>query len=340
MRTFLNGLPKAELHLHIEGTLEPSFLLERAKKHCLSIPFHSIEEIKQAYQFNNLQSFLNIYYQGMAVLKDEDDFYSLAWSYFQKATDQGVLHAEIFFDPQAHLERNIPLSTVIHGLSRAVDQAKKDLGLSVFLIPCFLRHLSEDSALDTFADCLKFKELITGFGLDSTELGNPPSKFEKVFALAKQQGFRLTAHAGEEGPPSFIEQSLDLLKVERIDHGIRCMEDKKLISRLRRGKIPLTVCPLSNFSLKVVEDLKDHPIKKMLALGLVASINSDDPAYFGGYIGDNFEACFKALNLTQEEMAIAAANSIYGSFLTAGKKSYYFEKLKDYCNLHKVSLPR
>ena len=338
MKRFIEQLPKAELHLHIEGTLEPDFLLEKAKKHRIQLPFHSIAEIQQAYNFSNLQSFLDIYYQGMAVLKDEDDFSELAWRYFQKAHAQGVHHAEIFFDPQAHIERGISLSTVLDGLCKAIERAKKELQLSVFLIPCFLRHLSEDSALDTFAQCLKFKQVITGFGLDSSEVGNPPEKFQKVFTQAKQQGFRITAHAGEEGPPSFIEDSLDLLQAERIDHGVRCLEDEKLIKRLVREKIPLTVCPLSNLKLKVVNHLQEHPLKKMLDCGIIASINSDDPAYFGGYIADNFSACATALNLTNKDSALAAKNSFIGSFLDANTKAAYLQKLKSYCDNNGVEL--
>ena len=332
MTPFFQQLPKAELHLHIEGTLEPDFLLEKAKKHHIPLPFHSIEEIQNAYNFSNLQSFLNIYYQGMAVLKDEDDFSELAWRYFQKAHIQGVLHAEIFFDPQAHIERGISIATVMDGLCRAVERAKKELQLSIFLIPCFLRHLSEDSALDTFSQCLKFKKMITGFGLDSSEVGNPPSKFQKVFTQAKQQGFRITAHAGEEGPPSFIEDALNLLQAERIDHGVRCLEDEKITKRLVREKIPLTVCPLSNLKLRVVNKLQEHPLRKMLDCGIIASINSDDPAYFGGYIADNFEACSIALNLTKNEAILAARNSFIGSFLDANSKAAYLQKLELYCS--------
>ncbi len=332
MTPFFQQLPKAELHLHIEGTLEPDFLLEKAKKHHIPLPFHSIEEIQNAYNFSNLQSFLNIYYQGMAVLKDEDDFSELAWRYFQKAHIQGVLHAEIFFDPQAHIERGISIATVMDGLCRAVERAKKELQLSIFLIPCFLRHLSEDSALDTFSQCLKFKKMITGFGLDSSEVGNPPSKFQKVFTQAKLQGFRITAHAGEEGPPSFIEDALNLLQAERIDHGVRCLEDEKITKRLVREKIPLTVCPLSNLKLRVVNKLQEHPLRKMLDCGIIASINSDDPAYFGGYIADNFEACSIALNLTKNEAILAARNSFIGSFLDANSKAAYLQKLELYCS--------
>ena len=332
MTPFFQQLPKAELHLHIEGTLEPDFLLEKAKKHHIPLPFHSIEEIQNAYNFSNLQSFLNIYYQGMAVLKDEDDFSELAWRYFQKAHIQGVLHAEIFFDPQAHIERGISIATVMDGLCKAVERAKKELQLSIFLIPCFLRHLSEDSALDTFSQCLKFKKMITGFGLDSSEVGNPPSKFQKVFTQAKLQGFRITAHAGEEGPPSYIEDALNLLQAERIDHGVRCLEDEKITKRLVREKIPLTVCPLSNLKLRVVNKLQEHPLRKMLDCGIIASINSDDPAYFGGYIADNFEACSIALNLTKNEAILAARNSFIGSFLDANSKAAYLQKLELYCS--------
>lgn len=332
MTPFFQQLPKAELHLHIEGTLEPDFLLEKAKKHHIPLPYHSIEEIQNAYNFSNLQSFLNIYYQGMAVLKDEDDFSELAWRYFQKAHMQGVLHAEIFFDPQAHIERGISIATVMDGLCRAVERAKKELQLSIFLIPCFLRHLSEDSALDTFSQCLKFKKMITGFGLDSSEVGNPPSKFQKVFTQAKLQGFRITAHAGEEGPPSYIEDALNLLQAERIDHGVRCLEDEKITKRLVREKIPLTVCPLSNLKLRVVNKLQEHPLRKMLDCGIIASINSDDPAYFGGYIADNFEACSIALNLTKNEAILAARNSFIGSFLDANSKAAYLQKLELYCS--------
>ncbi|MEY4189439.1 MAG: hypothetical protein RIR17_175 [Planctomycetota bacterium] len=339
MADFLAGLPKAELHLHIEGTLEPQFLLERARKHQIQLKYLSLEEVQKAYQFSNLQSFLDIYYLGMEVLRDASDFHDLAWAYFQKAALQGVAHAEIFLDPQAHISRGISMATVMEGLLGAVARARKELHLSIMLIPCFLRHLDEDSALDALHQCLPYRENIVAFGLDSSELGNPPRKFQKAFAKVRELGFRVTTHAGEEGTPSYICDSLDLLGAERIDHGVRCLEDHQLMERLIRQQIPLTVCPLSNKALKVFPDLSKHPIRKMLNLGLLASIHSDDPAYFGGYIGENYSQCEGLVQLSHEELALSARNSIRGSFLGKEEKSRLLEKLCRYCESQQVRLP-
>lgn len=331
---FLSNLPKAELHLHLEGTLEPAFLLSRANKHRIPIAFHSIEEVQKAYHFSNLQSFLDIYYLGMAVLRDSADFHDLAWAYFQKASAQGVVHAEIFLDPQAHLHRGVSMATVMEGILAAVAKAREELRLSVFLIPCFLRHLDEESALDALDQCLPYRDQIVAFGLDSGELGNPPEKFQRVFAKARKLGFKVTAHAGEEGPSAYIRDSLNLLGASRIDHGVRCLEDPQLVERLVREQIPLTVCPLSNRALKVFADLSKHPMRQMLEKGLLASIHSDDPAYFGGYIGDNYAECEKQAGLLTRDLVQSAKNSILGSFLDSGQKNRHLESLRQYCLRH------
>lgn len=332
--SFLAKLPKAELHLHIEGTLEPAFLLSRAQKHRIPLAFQTIEEIQNAYRFSNLQSFLDIYYLGMNVLRDAEDFHDLAWTYFQKASLQGVVHAEIFLDPQAHLARGIPMATVMEGILAAIRRAREELQLSIFLIPCFLRHLDEEAALDALDQCLPYRNSIVAFGLDSSELGNPPEKFQKAFAKVRQLGFRVTAHAGEEGPPDYIRDSLDLLGAERIDHGVRCLEDSQLVERLVQEQIPLTVCPLSNKALKVFPNPANHPMGRMLKKGLLASIHSDDPAYFGGYIQDNYEVCEKQAGLSIGELVQSARNSIMGSFLDFNEKNRHLENLRQYCQRH------
>lgn len=284
----IRALPKAELHVHIEGTFEPELMFAIAKRNQVDIPFKSIEEVKQAYNFHNLQSFLDIYYAGANVLIVEQDFYDLAWAYFEKCHEDHVVHTEMFFDPQTHTERGIAFETVLNGLRRACQDAQTKLGISSELIMCFLRHLSEEDAFKTLEQALPYKDVIVGVGLDSSEVGHPPAKFERVFAKARENGFLIVAHAGEEGPAAYVWEALDLLKVNRIDHGVRSEEDPQLLERLAKERMPLTVCPLSNLKLCVVDDMAQHNIKRLLDQGLCVTVNSDDPAYFGGYMNDNF----------------------------------------------------
>lgn len=321
LKNFIKNLPKAELHLHIEGTFEPELMFKIAKRNHKKIKFNSIEELKKAYRFNNLQEFLDIYYEGAGVLTEEQDFYDMTFAYFQKIHPQNVVHSEIFFDPQTHTNRGIKFETVIKGINRALKDAKTQLGISSKLIMCFLRHLDEKAATKTLKEALPYRDLIVAVGLDSSEVGNPPSKFKKVFAEARAAGFLTVAHASEEGPAEYIWEALNLLKVSRIDHGNHALDDKKLIKELVKRQIPLTVCPLSNLKLKVVEDLKNHPLKKMLDYGLLITINSDDPAYFGGYLNENYLAVAEALNLTKEEITQLAKNSFIGSFLNENPKN-------------------
>lgn len=321
MENFIEGLPKVELHLHIEGSLEPELMFALAQRNKIDIPFKTVEEVRAAYDFSNLQDFLDIYYQGMNVLQTEQDFYDLTWAYLERVAKQNVKHVEIFFDPQGHTERGVKFETVLDGITRALDDGRKKLGVSSFLIMCFLRHLSEDAAIETLQQAIPYKHRIKGVGLDSSEKGHPPSKFKQVFEDAREEGFLIMAHAGEEGPPEYVWEALDLLKVNRIDHGNRSLEDDKLVQRLVNDKMPLTVCPLSNLKLCVVKDIKDHPLKKMLGLGLKATINSDDPAYFGGYMNENFKAVTNALGLSKEDLLTITRNSIEASFLDeAGKQ--------------------
>jgi adenosine deaminase len=294
METFIHGIPKAELHIHIEGALEPELMVEIAEKNGICLPFESVADIRRAYDFKDLQSFLDIYYQGAQVLLKEDDFYRLTWSYLQKAAEQNVRHAELFFDPQAHTSRGIEFETVLQGIHRAMVDARGHLGLSSKLIMCFLRHLSVTDAMETLKKALPFKDWITAVGLDSAERGNPPEKFAPVFEQARRKGFKAVAHAGEEGPAEYIWQALKLLKVERIDHGVRCVEDAGLVDYLAKHHIPLTVCPLSNVKLGVFSDMHQHNLKHLLNLGLLVTVNSDDPAYFGGYVDENFQALHEA----------------------------------------------
>jgi len=284
---FLKGLPKAELHLHIEGTLEPELAFRLAKKHGVALPYSSVEELRGAYQFSDLQSFLDIYYAGAGVLRDVDDFHDLTAAYLKKAHEQGVVHVEIFFDPQTHSERGIPFRTVLDGITRALREGEEEFGITHRLILCFLRHLSADDAMRTLEEALPYMDFITAVGLDSSEKGHPPSKFTAVFDRARREGLLTVAHAGEEGPPEYIYEALDLLKVKRIDHGVRSEEDPKLVERLVRERMPLTVCPLSNIKLKVFDAVEDHNIKRLLERGLCVTVNSDDPAYFGGYLLEN-----------------------------------------------------
>ncbi|NCU12061.1 MAG: adenosine deaminase [Sphingomonadaceae bacterium] len=311
----IDRLPKAELHLHIEGSLEPELLFALAARNGVAIPFASVEEVRAAYSFSNLQDFLDIYYQGMSVLITEQDFYDLTWAYLERAHADTVRHVEIFFDPQGHTERGVAFATVLDGIERALKDGEARLGISYRLIMCFLRHLSEEDAFATLDQALPHLERIHGVGLDSSEVGHPPSKFQRVFARARELGLHVTAHAGEEGPPEYVREALDLLHVERIDHGNRALEDPALVHHLARDGVTLTVCPLSNLRLCVIGDLAESPVKRMLDLGLKATVNSDDPAYFGGYINANFHAVAEALDLTEAEIVRLAENSFTGSFL-------------------------
>jgi len=328
MEPLIRRLPKVELHLHIEGTLEPELMFALAGKHGATLPYKSVDEVRAAYDFHDLQSFLDLYYAGCDVLRDRQDFYALAMAYFTRAHADNVVHAELFFDPQTHTARGIAMETVIAGLRDAQDDAYKRYGITSDLILCFLRHLSEADALATLDAALPFRNEITGVGLDSGERGNPPSKFARVFAKARTFGFRLVAHAGEEGPAAYILEALDVLRVERIDHGVRCDEDPALVARLVREQVPLTVCPLSNLKLRVVPSLREHNFATLLRQGVVVTINSDDPAYFGGYIGENFRATAAALSLTAAEVVQVASNAVRASFLPAPQKAMLLGRIR------------
>ena len=327
---FIKNIPKAELHLHIEGTFEPELLFKIASRNQISIKQKSVEELKKAYDFTNLQHFLDIYYEGASVLITKLDFYDLTWAYLEKVHLQNVQHTEIFFDPQTHTSRGIKLSTVIEGINEALIDGRKKLGISSNLILCFLRHLSEAEAFQTLENALEFKDLIIGVGLDSSERGHPPSKFKRVFEQALKEGFKTVAHAGEEGPAEYVWEAIDLLKVSRIDHGNNSLHDENLVDELVNRKIPLTVCPLSNLKLKVVAQMKNHPLKTMLEKGLFVTVNSDDPAYFGGYINDNFLAVSTALNLNKEDIFLLAKNSFNASFLDEDTKREMIEKVEEF----------
>ena len=312
---FIRGLPKAELHLHIEGSLEPELMFELGKRNGVDLPFKTVDEVRAAYAFSNLQDFLDIYYQGAGVLIARQDFHDLAIAYFRRVAADGCKHVELFFDPQTHTDRGVAFGTVIDGLLDGMAEAQRDFGITSSLILCFLRHLDEDAAFATLADAAPYLDRIAGVGLDSSEVGHPPSKFAKVFAAAKAKGLKVVAHAGEEGPPEYVWEALDLLQVDRIDHGNRALEDDKLVKRLVDEAMTLTVCPLSNLKLCVVDDLAAHPLKRMLGLGLKATLNSDDPAYFGGYLGQNWTQTAEALGLSRDELVTLAKNSFTGSFL-------------------------
>lgn len=324
----IQALPKAELHVHIEGTFEPELMFAIAQRNQIQIPYKSVEEVKQAYNFHNLQSFLDIYYAGANVLVHEQDFYDLAWAYFEKCAEDRVVHTEMFFDPQTHTDRGIAFATVINGLKRACADAKAKFGISSQLIMCFLRHLSEEAAFETLEQALPFKQDIIAVGLDSSEVGHPPAKFERVFAKAREEGFLIVAHAGEEGPPEYVWEALDLLKVNRIDHGVRSEEDEQLMARLINEKMPLTVCPLSNLKLCVVKDMKDHNIRRLLQKSVHVTVNSDDPSYFGGYMNDNFFAIQQALNLTNDELKQLAINSFEASFISDEEKQKWISEIQ------------
>ena len=324
----IRALPKAELHVHIEGTFEPELMFAIAQRNQIQIPYQSVEEVKQAYNFHNLQSFLDIYYAGANVLVHEQDFYDLAWAYFEKCAEDRVVHTEMFFDPQTHTERGVEFAMVLAGLKRACKDAQEKLGISSQLIMCFLRHLSEEKAFETLEQALPFKDDIIAIGLDSSEVGHPPSKFERVFAKAREAGFLIVAHAGEEGPPEYIWEALDLLKVNRIDHGVRSEEDEQLMVRLIAEKMPLTVCPLSNLKLCVVNDMGEHNIRRLLQKGVHVTVNSDDPSYFGGYMNDNFVAIQQALDLSNEELKQLAINSFEASFISDDEKQKWIAEVK------------
>jgi adenosine deaminase len=306
----LRALPKAELHLHIEGTLEPEMLFALARRHRLGLRYPSVEALRAAYDFTDLQSFLDLYYEGAAVLRDADDFHALTLAYLRRAAADGVVHAEIFCDPQTHTARGVPTGAVLEGIAGALQQGERTLGITSRLIVCFLRHLSEAEALEALQRALPYRALFHGVGLDSSERGHPPSKFQRVFARARAEGLRAVAHAGEEGPPEYIVEALDLLKAERIDHGVRCLEDPALVARLRDEQVPLTVCPLSNVKLRVFPGIAQHNLGRLLEAGLCVTINSDDPAYFGGYVLDNYMACARGLGLSRAQLEGVAANSL------------------------------
>ena len=335
MKAFIENLPKAELHLHIEGSFEPALMFEIAKRNSIKIPYNSVSEIEEAYKFDCLQDFLDIYYQGASVLITEQDFYDLTYSYLQKCANQNVRHAEIMFDPQTHTERGIAFKTVINGISKACDDAQEKLNVSSLLIMSYLRHLSEDEAFKTLNQSLPFKNKIIAVGLDSSEKGNPPSKFKKVFEASVNEGYIPVAHAGEEGSADYVWEAINILGIKRIDHGNNSLQDKALVKEIIKRDMALTVCPLSNTALQVVDNLKDHPLKKMMKLGLKVTINSDDPAYFGGHVNKNYLEIQKSLNLTKKELYILAENSFQYSFLDTPKKQQYLNELKIYFNNNK-----
>ena len=310
MYDWLNALPKAELHMHLEGSLEPELMFKLAERNRIQLPWDSVETLRSAYAFNNLQEFLDIYYQGANVLQTEQDFYDLTWAYLKKCEEQNVIHVEPFFDPQTHTARGIPMEVAITGISEALGDARDMLGISSGLILSFLRHLSEEDAFTTLQQAMPFRDLFFAVGLDSSEMGHPPSKFTNVFAKARSEGLLAVAHAGEEGPPEYVWEALDLLKVSRIDHGVRAYEDPRLIARLIEEQIPLTVCPLSNTKLRVYQDMSEHPILDMLEQGVMVTVNSDDPAYFGGYLTENFQALHTGLGMTQQQAQRLADNSL------------------------------
>ena len=327
---WLNGLPKIELHLHIEGTLEPELLFKLAKRNSIQLPFNSVNEVKKAYQFSNLQDFLDIYYQGAEVLLHKQDFYDLTWAYLLMCKQQNVMHVEPFFDPQTHTVRGVPFETIVSGIAEALADGKAKLGITSRLIMCFLRHLSEESAIETLKSSEQFTDVIYGVGLDSAEMGNPPEKFINVFSKAKGMGYKLVAHAGEEGPASYIWSSLDVLNVQRIDHGIRAIDDPDLMLRLIESQMPLTICPLSNVKLRVFDTMESHTILDMLDLGVCVTVNSDDPSYFGGYMTENFLALYDSLELSRDQAIRLINNSIDASFAEDSRKKELSNLLQRY----------
>ncbi len=330
IKQLTQALPKAELHVHIEGTFEPELMFEIAKRNYIAIPYENVDAVRQAYDFHNLQSFLDIYYAGAGVLLHEVDFYDLTRAYLERCREDNVVHTEIFFDPQTHTARGVAFETVINGIVRACREAGQQWGISTRLIMCFLRHLSEESAFETLNQALPYKEHIIGVGLDSSELGHPPSKFKRVFAQARAEGLLTVAHAGEEGPPEYVYEALDLLHVRRIDHGVRAEEDEALMARLIKEQMPLTVCPLSNLKLKVFPEMAKHNLRRMLQRGVLVTVNSDDPAYFGGYMNRNFEVLAEALDLSAEEIKTLCANSFRASFLSEAEKEEWIRKIESF----------
>jgi adenosine deaminase len=331
---FIQGLPKAELHVHLEGTLEPEMMFEFAHRNRVSLPYPSVDALRAAYTFQSLQDFLDLYYQGTNVLRGRRDFYDLTWAYMEKAKMQNVLHAEVFFDPQAHTRRGVRFSEVIEGIDEALRDARNQLGVSSKLILCFLRDLTVQDAMATLDEALPYKERIVAVGLDSAEIGNPPAKFKEPFARARNAGFLAVAHAGEEGPAAYVCEAIDMLHVSRIDHGNRSLDDEVLVARLAEARIPLTLCPLSNLRLCVIDDLSQYPIRRMLEKGLLVTVNSDDPAYFGGYVNENYLAIRNALALTREELVTLARNSFEASFLDSKRKAATMEELNSYAAAH------
>jgi adenosine deaminase len=327
LERLISAIPKVELHVHIEGTLEPEMVFALAKKHGVTLPHASVEALRAAYQFDDLQSFLDLYYAGCDVLRDREDFATMATAYFERAHADRVVHAELFFDPQTHTVRGVPMGVIIGGLRDAMEDARSRLGITSDLILCFLRHLPEKDALATLEAALPFRDQLVGVGLDSGEKGNPPSKFAKVFAKARALGLRVVAHAGEEGPAAYVTEALDVLKVERVDHGVRCDEDPELVLRLARERIPLTVCPLSNLKLRVVKDLAEHNLGRLLHQGVHVTVNSDDPAYFGGYMADNYRTVVAALGLGAGDVVLLAENAIGAAFVSEERKIEMLEKL-------------
>lgn len=327
LKKYIDEIPKAELHVHIEGTLEPELMFEIAQRNGIALKYKSVEELRGAYRFHDLQDFLNLYYAGADVLRVEQDFYDLTLAYLRKAHADNVVHTEIFFDPQTHTERGVAIKTVVGGITRAMSDAKTELGISSKLIPCFLRHLSEQSALKTFEEAATYADKFIAFGLDSAENGNLPSKFFNVFNRVREEGFFVVAHAGEEGPAAYVWEAIELLEADRIDHGVRSIDDADLLEELREREIPLTVCPLSNLKLNVVKDLKELPLRTFLEKEILATINSDDPAYFGGYINENFRQTAEALNLSRADIFTLARNSFMASFITAEERNRFLEKL-------------
>ncbi|EKO3990338.1 adenosine deaminase [Vibrio fluvialis] len=327
MKEFIQQLPKVELHLHIEGSLEPELMFDLAQRNQIAIPFSSPDEVRAAYQFSNLQSFLDIYYQGANVLIHEQDFFDITWAYLLRCQQDNVMHTEIFFDPQTHTARGIAFETVINGITQALEKGQQELGISSQLIMCFLRHLSEADAMLTLQQALPYKDKIVGVGLDSSEQGHPPEKFQQVFRQAREAGFIAVAHAGEEGPALNIRNAIDLLGVQRVDHGVRCVEDATLVQELQETRMPLTVCPLSNLKLKVFTEMEQHNIVELLRQGLCVTINSDDPAYFGGYMTDNFMAVAKAHPMSHQELAQFTLNAIEASFISDAEKAHMNAKV-------------
>ncbi len=332
LKRYIELIPKAELHVHIEGTFEPELIFEISQRNNVPLKYNSVDDLRKAYSFNNLQEFLDIYYEAAKVLLHEQDFYDLTMAYLQKAHADNVVYTEIFFDPQTHTERGVSFETVINGITRAMTDAKAQLGISSKLIMCFLRHLSEQSAMETLVEALPHKDKIIAIGLDSSEKGNPPGKFFNVFNRVREEGFFVVCHAGEEGPAEYVWEAIDLLEAERIDHGVASIHDEVLMEELRNREIPLTVCPLSNLKLKVVNDLKQVPVKTFLEKGILVTLNSDDPSYFGGYVNDNYLQTAEALNLSRNDIYTLAKNSFLASFITENERDFFLEKLRKFEN--------